>query len=507
MPHADLIWRTVEMPAKYLMTWEQKDRRWAKQYNGRREKISCSQLAKWAREFVPETKEGSYQFANRWWTARKAAIDGQRPPHPFADYLDLMRRRVAWLERHGDSELASMLGAEIAEVKKGSLPSFLDPSIPDEVLDAAPEWGSMYSNPHEPARDSEEHLLRRLRDEELGQAFDPFDKVWEGRLHDENRDRAAPEATIGRRVDQWLSLQRDLVHDDLMSPGSYDNKVDQIHWFREWIGPQYDVSVINAELWEQFYKKVLKYDKWTSSETRKKYFATARQFIDWLASKDLIPVPRNLHSRHYRFKGSTTAKGTMTVSVVREIIGRARGQLQLHLLLMANCGMLQKDVSDLRQEEVDWEDGRIIRQRSKARRQAGAPVVNYKLWDTTFRLLKEHRSRGNDFVLLTEKGKRWVYEVLDPETQKKKSTDTIATLYNYLFGNMKEDGKIIKSLKYFRKTSASILHGHNSYSRYVQHFLGHVGRTVADRNYVTPSQKQFDKAIRWLGLQYGFSTV
>lgn len=130
--------------------------------------------------------------------------------------------------------------------------------------------------------------------------------------------------------------------------------------------------------------------------------------------------------------------------------------------------------------------------------------MNYKLWRRTFELLNKYRSKDVEFVLLTTRGKRWVYEVLDPKTKKKKSTDSIATIYKYLRERMKKDGKVIKSLKFYRKTSPSILHRHNSYSRYVQHFLGHAPGSVADRHYVTPSQPQFDKAIQWLGTQYGF---
>jgi hypothetical protein len=39
--------------------------------------------------------------------------------------------------------------------------------------------------------------------------------------------------------------------------------------------------------------------------------------------------------------------------------------LTLHLLLMANCGFTQQDVSDLSQDEVDWQLGTITRKRSK----------------------------------------------------------------------------------------------------------------------------------------------
>src|SRR5262245_11409394 len=70
---------------------------------------------------------------------------------------------------------------------------------------------------------------------------------------------------------------------------------------------------------------------------------------------------------------------------------------------MANCGMTQGDVSDLLDTEVDWAAGRIIRKRSKTADRENVPVVNYKLWPQTFKLLKKYRS-GTERVLLTERG-------------------------------------------------------------------------------------------------------
>ena len=67
---------------------------------------------------------------------------------------------------------------------------------------------------------------------------------------------------------------------------------------------------------------------------------------------------------------------------------------------MLNCGMTQRDISDLKDEEVDWNAGRIRRKRSKTANHDNVPVVEYLLWPRTFDLLKEYRS-GGELVLLT----------------------------------------------------------------------------------------------------------
>src|SRR5205814_2010869 len=77
--------------------------------------------------------------------------------------------------------------------------------------------------------------------------------------------------------------------------------------------------------------------------------------------------------------------------------------LKLCLLLMANCGMTQKDVSDLQDNEVDWTAGRITRQRSKTAGKVNVPTVQYTLWPMTYQLLQRYRS-GQATVLLTETG-------------------------------------------------------------------------------------------------------
>ena len=72
------------MPAKTELTWEQSTHRWKKVYKGRSYTVSCKALG------VPPTKLESYQAANEWWAAKRTEIDGNPPPHPNAQHLDLL---------------------------------------------------------------------------------------------------------------------------------------------------------------------------------------------------------------------------------------------------------------------------------------------------------------------------------------------------------------------------------------------------------------------------------
>jgi hypothetical protein len=62
---------------------------------------------------------------------------------------------------------------------------------------------------------------------------------------------------------------------------------------------------------------------------------------------------------------------------------------------------------------------------------------------------------------------------------------------------------IKKPLAKLRKTSATLLGSHPEFGKYVQFFLGQAPKTVAETHYEKPSQEQFDKAVKWLGRQFG----
>jgi integrase len=180
------------------------------------------------------------------------------------------------------------------------------------------------------------------------------------------------------------------------------------------------------------------------------------------------------------------------------LVERATGRLKLHLLLMANCGYTQRDLADLRQNEVDWSNGRIIRKRSKTGDIDKVPVVNYRLWPQTWDLLRECREDG-PLVLLTESGRPLVRDEIGPDGKRHK-TDTIHSTYRHLQVKL----GFAKSTKLIRKTSATLLDGHAEFCRFVGHFLGHAPRTIQEKHYTPPSEERFDRAVEWLGQQYGF---
>src|SRR5262245_31773898 len=160
-----------------------------------------------------------------------------------------------------------------------------------------------------------------------------------------------------------------------MTPDQADNRRICLYHFRDWCG---DIAIedIDAQKLQGFYLWCLQKVKercadatqragW-SSDYAKKVFGTVRAFVRWLYDSELIEVrPRNLDSRSFRFNGGAKVVATWTAEEYKRVVQEAPGKLKLALLLMANCGFTQTDVSDLLDIEVDWVSGRITRKRSK----------------------------------------------------------------------------------------------------------------------------------------------
>ena len=143
---------------------------------------------------------------------------------------------------------------------------------------------------------------------------------------------------------------------------------------------------------------------------------------------------------------------------------------------------------------------------ARQRNNENVPTVRYKLWKTTLHLLRKHQSKDPVLVLLNEDGKPLKVDELRED--KGVSIDNIAMAYKRLIARIKKKAekenlpKVDKTLKHFRKTSAGKLED-SEFSQCSRWFLGHAPRSVADIHYLPPPQKMFDKAIGWLGKQYG----
>jgi integrase len=485
------------MPRRPDLSWDKKNRRWLKEFRGKKHAVSCKRLRELGYDILADTKEGSYIAANAWWAKKEYELTaGERPaPRPRLPLEDAV---------------AAMLGkddlAEIGVAPAGELPDGTHDPGGMEYLDA------------EGVRKLMDQLRPLFLAELVNSGRLPFGVAETlpparvRQLEDAGRalrgDLAAdPDRRLGYHRDRWVETRLNRAAAGGLAPAKVDNDRIALSHFIRFAGEESPVEVVTAPLLQDFYNHCLgrvaerltdpKGKAGWSPDYAKKVHALARTFARHLAEQGLIERPANVDRRAFRFGASAKAVPTWTVAEVQAALGAATGQMRLHLRLMLNCGMTQVDISDLKDSEVNWVSGRITRKRSKTADQKNAPTVEYPLWPETFRLLKEYRS-GGDRVLLTENGTAWTRGEIEGGKLVKK--DSIASNYVHLKKKLKGFRKPLKQL---RKTGASLLEKHPDHSRYDWLFLGHSPRTVKDKHYVRPDQGRVDEAVLWLGRQLG----
>ncbi len=306
--------------------------------------------------------------------------------------------------------------------------------------------------------------------------------------------------TVDEVVKRFLDRKRKQAEADQRSAGRYINLKMYTDQFADFVGRQRPMTAIDGVALMDYHTKALADIKagvitgWSGRDRMQ----VARQFITFLWEVGLIELPRNIRSRELDVVCSPAQIAIFEPKKLREIIDQAPEKLRLWLLLMANCGMTQKDISDLRQDQVDWDKGTITQKRSKTRAYERVPVVTYKLWPATAELLKQYRS-GRQQVFLNSAGGPLAGSKL---TTKGGKFDLVLKAYAKFLSDKKiTDGKTLKAI---RKTSASKIGEHAEFGKFSQYFLGQAARTVADKHYVRPTEEQFERALQWLGQQYGF---
>ena len=484
--------RIVQMAKAELMSWVKTEKRWVKMFKGKRFAVSPRQLG------TNSTKEASQEAANNWWREKMAELSVQesnKAPHIFQDTIDTLSKKRLWALRHGEKEIVKELNERIEDAKNIHDKEYLEDPLPYDYpskrIEAIKALGVEFTEVLDPMILSD---------------FFGDERIWQERFKLDEFKHLDEEKTVGRQVDRWVALQVSRAEAGNLSPDRADNKRICLYHFRDFMSAEASIDSINAKTLNAFYLNCLSkvqtrvQDKnnkegWTPTYAST-VFGMFRSFVRFLWESDLIELPKNIDSRDHRFRVQHKKIQTFTIEEFHKTLELASDRMKAILLLMANCGMQQKDISDLRHEEVDWENGRITRKRSKTKDLVNVPEVTYKLWPLTFKLLKQFKSSDPEIVLLTDDGNRWSNKRL--VNGKLVKADNVASCYKWL----KLKTKIRKPLKLIRKTSATLLESHEHFGRYKTHFLGHSPRSIADKNYSAPSNDLFDRIIDWLGEQY-----
>lgn len=304
-----------------------------------------------------------------------------------------------------------------------------------------------------------------------------------------------PKDTIAYHIAEFVAMKRRRHDLRLLSANRVRSVEQHLTTIAVVLGEDTPVSAIDDELAKKY---------WQSLATRIKAgeigHTTAHDrwatFGEWLRSLN-IPTPRPIKSRDFSFPKPQKKVEVWTPEEVKNLLATMPERFQLFVLLMLNCGMYSGDISNLTPSEVDWKNGRIIRRRSKTQHLGDkTPVVDYPLWASTFALLKKYGNRTGERLLVNRRGLSLVQQCYKGNG-KMKNQDTIADIYRRTAPAPR------KQLKSLRKTGASLLDSHDIYMSCVEHYLSHAAKSVTDRSYRNYSQERFDRAITWLGEQFG----
>jgi integrase len=544
------------MASAELMGWQKSQRIWQKRYRGKLYAISPRQLG------TEPTKEASRAKANEWWAKKKGEVDralGKARQHPayvveaYQDAIEHFRLFSKWHRKYGmtsraDSERHnSEIEAKQAEAQIEWL---------NEALES--------DNPPFPLGEQQQHPLWRLRPDDPPKDTDDPTRIivlsrWRERFLQIRREERAetsstpPENTIRSHIDHYLKLRKAQAQAQGKMNSFYYSTRPWLSVFRNWTDPYDPIENIGEQLWERFF--VFLSGKVASGEhsaaTMKNYQGAARSFIRWAWERGhLKDLPRNLNSRNLVVRVPLAEPVLFTVNEIQTLLAIANETQRLYILLALNCGMYPKDISSLRQDEVDWEAGRIRRQRTKTRdRSTNVPKVDYLLWRSTFVLLTKHRSKHKQLALTNEQGgPLWVQAddkakssavesswkrlaarlsdtvELQPTKNAELTPDNVladnATKYWWVCNKghewkgtsgskcptcsstreHTEERRRQKPLKSLRKTGASFLEN-SQYGRFSEHYLGEAPKTIASRHYAHKNGSEFDEAIIWLGSQ------
>lgn len=427
--------RMSEMPRKFHMSPEFRGRhaRWRKNYNDKKFTVYCSELD------LPEelwTELGSYQAANDWWIKKKAEIDaGIRPVPPEVEQvIKTLRTKKAMLAAEGKD--THFVESQIAD-------AYVEPeqveSIPDphtvKILGRLDELGI------------ETAELYTLAKGELDYALGATD-YWDEKQVPKSLTQA--ERTISHHLDNWAKLMRKRV-----TPTTFSVVQSYLKIFQDIRnGEQLVLSgemLIDMLTETKLDETYLAFTSWDKEETTKqKQFVYFRSFVRHLIERRVIPALANINSKAFVFKVKKVGKDAADVRRIREFLGKLPDRFQLYALLALNCSMNNIDIAQLMHGQIDWTGSTLTRKRVKTESHDSVPLVRYKLWPETVRLLnQEMTTGGRDQLMLRDAAGQPLYISLVKEDGKVHHYDKIKSSWRDHFGRSEEKDFTLRDFRYF----------------------------------------------------------
>jgi Phage integrase family. len=220
-----------------------------------------------------------------------------------------------------------------------------------------------------------------------------------------------------------------------------------------------------------------------------------------------IPSWMNRKDNRYKISELPGSPKLIPLDDVRSLYQDASPLMKLFILLALNCGCGQGEIGKIEKGEYDPAQGRITRRRSKTERHKNAPVVSYRLWNRTQKLLEEQleiqktvtpQKGYENYLLWNDKGVPFWYE--SNKGGKYNKNDYITTMFQKLLIDMREEDKNFPTYTFyqFRKTGASVIYNNKEFHFLSSLWLGHSPKTTAERHYQRPDVDILDECLIWM---------
>lgn len=474
------------------LNWDPSRGKWKVVYKGQKHRFDGG---------AGKSDRDARKRADAAWKALKAQLDHQAEltkPHR-AEYLKVIEEWnsvLAWSVDHSDEATAAVARAKLSTLEGRLSEKVLPPLTWADRFFAGPAPLADLNGKMAPVYEAAGLLPAQLMEGPV-----PFEHtLWKDRLEAQSRrlDQTDCDETFAANIQVFLSGKRTEVAAGQLSAVRADSLRSYLDIVMEFTGRTTSVSKIDQETLSTFRTHLLQRiaAKQMSDYYARDIFAAFKMFIRWVASNTnkLEHLPKNIDDKRLTISISQRKAKTLNLEQIQKLREEANDRTKLYLLLGLNCAMTQQDIADLKQSEVDWSVGIITRKRSKTSDCENVPEVSYRLWSTTFDLLKQERSENSDRVLLTRDGNPLKNEQINEKDKLSKSDAVRLSLRR-----LSLKSKVPFTMKMLKKSAASLLRNNRQYRGLESLFLDHAPTSMADKHYTGVPQELLDEAIAWLG--------
>lgn len=257
--------------------------------------------------------------------------------------------------------------------------------------------------------------------------------------------------------------------------------------FVRFCGTNRSVSDLSTIELQNYRKKLI--EKYTSPNTVNNAVATIKALFHWAVENEVIDRGPNLKAIK-KITNIKSERPTFTIEHIKLLLEHADLQMKAMILLGLNCGFGCTDCAELRWENLDMGQYRVIFPRGKT-----GVSRNLSLWPETVEALQDLPRRG-ELVFYTIRGNPWVRTIQGKDksgNEKFTKDDAVTKQFSKLLktaGIRTEKGVGFYTL---RRTAATLAaRSGDPFS--VQRLLGHADLKMASV-YVQDVSEQTDRVI------------